>query len=249
VRGGIYSIVEALVRRLDALGGELRCGVAVRRPVVRHGQVTGAETEDGFVPAGAVLWNGDASRGKHVERSLSGFALMLGVRGTEPAFPHHTILFPRDYGAEFDDVFEHRRPVRDPTLYLSVASATDPSQAPPGHQNVFVLANAPARGDALDWDAYEQHMLERLAARGYDFRERIVTRARRTPTDLERETAAIGGAIYGAAPHGRLGTLKRPPNEVRGVSGLYRVGGTTHPGGGLPLVMLSAKIVADAIGR
>jgi phytoene dehydrogenase-like protein len=66
---------------------------------------------------------------------------------------------------------------------------------------------------------------------------------------LERETAGVGGAIYGAAPHGRLGTLKRPPNEVRGVTGLYRVGGTTHPGGGLPLVMLSAKIVADAIGR
>jgi phytoene dehydrogenase-like protein len=116
---------------------------------------------------------------------------------------------------------------------------------------VFVLVNAPTHERGLDWDAeadaYEEHVLERLAARGYDFRGRIVARARRTPADLERETAAVGGAIYGAAPHGRLGTLKRPPNEVRGVRGLYRVGGTTHPGGGLPLVMLSGKVVAERI--
>ena len=253
VRGGIYAIVDALVRRFEALGGELRCGVAVRRPVLSGGRVTGVQTDGGFVPAERVVWNGDASRGLgRRERSLSGFALMLGLRGTEPALPHHTIVFPADYGAEFDDVFVHRRPVRDPTLYLSVSSATDPSQAPAGSQNPFVLVNAPTHGGGLDWDAlagpYERHVLDRLAARGLDFGDRIVVRARRTPADLERQTAAVGGAIYGAAPHGRLGTLRRPPNEVRGVRGLYRVGGTTHPGGGLPLVMLSAKVVADAIG-
>jgi phytoene dehydrogenase-like protein len=75
-----------------------------------------------------------------------------------------------------------------------------------------------------------------------------VARASRTPADLERETGAVGGAIYGAAPHGRLGTLRRPPNAVRGVRGLWLVGGTTHPGGGLPLVALGGKIVADAVG-
>jgi phytoene dehydrogenase-like protein len=72
---------------------------------------------------------------------------------------------------------------------------------------------------------------------------------RRTPADLERETGAVGGAIYGVAPHGRLGTLRRPPNAVRGVRGLWRVGGTTHPGGGLPLVLLSGRIVAGEIER
>ena len=70
---------------------------------------------------------------------------------------------------------------------------------------------------------------------------------RRTPADLERETGALGGAIYGIAPHGRLGTLRRPPNAVRGVRGLWRVGGTTHPGGGLPLVLLSGATVAAEI--
>lgn len=70
----------------------------------------------------------------------------------------------------------------------------------------------------------------------------------RSPAVLERETGAVAGAIYGAAPHGRLGTLRRPPPRVRGVDGLWLVGGTTHPGGGLPLVMLGAETVARRIG-
>ena len=73
-------------------------------------------------------------------------------------------------------------------------------------------------------------------------------RARRTPADLEHETGAVRGAIYGAAPHGRLGTLRRPGPVVRGVDGLYRAGGTAHPGGGLPLVALGGRVVADLIG-
>jgi phytoene dehydrogenase-like protein len=78
--------------------------------------------------------------------------------------------------------------------------------------------------------------------------DRVVAAGRRTPADLERETGAVGGAIYGAAPHGRLATLRRPGPVVRGVDGLYRAGGTAHPGGGLPLVALSGGIVADLIG-
>jgi len=110
-----------------------------------------------------------------------------------------------------------------------------------------VLVNAPPGKD--EDAAYEDHLLERMAARGVDLSGRIAFTARRTPADLERETGAIGGAIYGHAPHGRLGTLGRPGNVSRSAQGLYLVGGTTHPGGGLPLVMLSAKIVAAAIDR
>ncbi len=75
-----------------------------------------------------------------------------------------------------------------------------------------------------------------------------MARGRRTPADLERETGAARGAIYGAAPHGRLGTLRRPGPVVRGIGGLYRAGGTAHPGGGLPLVVLGGGIVAGLIG-
>ena len=240
-RGGLYGIVEALVRRLEALGGELRLRAPVRRVLRAHGAATGVELAGGPFACDAVVTNAEtAPRG---ERSLSGFGLMLGLEGRTPGLVHHTIAFPADYDAEFDDVFVHRRPVREPTLYTSVSCATDLSEAPDGRENWFVLANAPARSD-LEWGSYGDLMLDRLGVR-----DRVRARAERSPADLERETGAAGGAIYGDAPHGRLGTLRRRPNVVRGVGGLWRVGGTTHPGGGLPLVMLSAKVVADEIGR
>jgi len=262
LRGGIYALVEALARRLALLGGELRLETTVERISVSGGRVEAVECAGDRIACEVVVSSADAERlegellgqadGPRRERSLSGFALMLGLRGHTPGLAHHNILFPADYDAEFDDVFVHRRPVRDPTIYVAASSVSDAGEAPPGCENWFVLVNAPTQGDGLDWDAaadaYEQALLDRLAARGLDVRARVAVRARRTPADLERQTGAAGGAIYGAAPHGRLGTLRRPGNRSPAAHGLYLVGGTTHPGGGLPLVALSAKIVAEEIG-
>jgi phytoene desaturase len=269
VRGGIYAIVEALVAALREAGGELRCGVRADAVTLAggatttlwgaggaRGRVTGVRCDDGVVGADAVVFNGDAPSPR--ERSLSGFALMIGLRGRDAGRVHHEIRFPAGgTDAEWDDVFVARRavrpvhpvrpvrPVRDPTLYLAASWVSDPGEAPPDGENLFVLVNAPSGG--VDWDAegerYEAALLGRLGLAG----ERVAFVQRRTPADLERETGALGGAIYGIAPHGRLGTLRRPPNVVRGVRGLWRVGGTTHPGGGLPLVLLSGATVAAAI--
>jgi phytoene dehydrogenase-like protein len=114
-----------------------------------------------------------------------------------------------------------------------------------------VLVNAPRHGTAfgaVDWrrpglaDAYGRHILDVLAGRGLDVRDRLHFRETRTPADLAEATAAPGGAIYGTA-----GGLTRPANRGP-LDGLFLVGGSTHPGGGLPMVTLSAKIVAEEIG-
>jgi len=257
VRGGIYAIVEALVAALREAGGELRLGVRAYAVTLAgggtaalwggagaRGRVTGVRCSAGWLGADAVVFNGDAPSGQ--ERSLSGFALLVGLHGRDPSRAHHEIRFPASYDAEFDDVFVARRPVRDPTLYLAASWVSDPGEAPAGGENLFVLANAPSGG--VDWEAegerYEAALLARLGLE----KERVAFVMRRTPADLEQLTGAVGGAIYGVAPHGRLGTLRRPPNAVRGVRGLWRVGGTTHPGGGLPLVLLSGRTVAGEIG-
>lgn len=262
IRGGLYAMVEALARRLETLGGELALETPVRGIATSGGRVSALETDAGPLPCEVIICNADAlalhrdllpqEPAPSGERSLSGFALMLGVGEQAPEMPHHTIAFPSDYDAEFHDVFTAPRPVRDPTLYVSCPSVTDPAEAPLGSAGWFVLVNAPTHRPIVDWDgaadAYEGLLLERLAARGLDVRDHVEVRARRTPADLERETGAPGGAIYGTAPHGRLGSLRRPGNLARSTKGLYLVGGSTHPGGGLPLVMLSAKIVAQEIG-
>ena len=193
-RGGMHEIVRALVRRLEAAGGELRLGTAAPGPV-------------------------DVSNLPLAGDSLSGYALMLGVPDA-PDMAHHTIRFPADYDAEFDAVFVHRRPVRDPTLFVSAPE--------PGAW--FVLVNAPVV--EADWEAYGDGIVKRLGVQP-------TVRAQRTPLEY--------GPIYGRAPHGRLGTLRRPGNRAR--DGTWRVGGTVHPGGGLPLVMLGAERVAAEIAK
>jgi phytoene desaturase len=252
VPGGLHRIVEALAERVGDHGCTLRLGVAALGVERAGGRVAAVRTDAGRVAADVVVWNGDALALRQAlegrpartrrARSSSGLALLLAVRGRDAGRAHHEITFPADYAAEFDDLFGHRRPVRDPTIYACTPWVTDPADAPAGLEGRFVLVNAPAAVTA-DWDAEARRLLQRLG-----LGDRVVAWAARSPDDLAAQTGALGGAIYGAAPHGRLGALRRPGPRVRGVDGLFRVGGTTHPGGGLPLVMLGGRLVASMVG-
>jgi phytoene dehydrogenase-like protein len=221
------------------------------------------------LPADVVVCNADArvlygallsGRRRRVPPadSLSGFVMLLGLRGATAGLAEHTVFFGASaYDDEFDAIFGRRPiPVPDPVVYAHAPA--DVTSAPPGHEALYLLVNAPRHAPgggraALDWtaarlaDDYADQVLGRLAARGCDVRDRVVFREVRTPADLERSTLAPGGAIYGRVQHGALSTLRRPANRSR-VRGLFLVGGSTHPGGGLPLVAMSARIVADAVG-
>jgi phytoene dehydrogenase-like protein len=187
------------------------------------------------------------------ERGLAGFVVLLGVRGRTPGLAHHSVFFPPDYGVEFDAIFGRpARPADNPTVLVTMAD--DPAMRPEGCEAWFVLVNAPPHGhdDAcVDWrvppvaESYADHVLDTLAARGLDVRDRVLFRETRTPADLADATGAPGGAIYGQPRHGLTGLL-RPANRGP-VRGLYLVGGSTHPGGGLPMATLSAEIVAAQI--
>ncbi len=205
--------------------------------------------------------------------SLSGFVLLLALCGRTPGLAHHTVLFPADYDAEFDAVFGGRL-AWDPTVYI--AAPDDPATAPPGDEAWFVLVNASPhtaaagpgsgtggsdsggsdsgpRGPGVDWDrpgladAYAHRVLEVLAARGLDVRARVRWYRTISPADLARATGSVGGSIYGVSSNGPRSAFLRPRNRSP-VPGLFLVGGSAHPGGGLPLVTLSAKIVAELIG-
>ncbi len=260
VRGGLSTLVDALMSRCDATGVSVRTGTAVTQVLARHGRVSGVQVGDQEVPADVVVSDVDALRlyrdllptpgwaARVAPRSLSGFALLLGLSGRTPGLAHHTVLFPGRYDDEFDAVFgQPGRPVDDPAVYVCVPD--DPAVRPDGCEAWFVLVNAAPQG-AVDWrrpglaDGYADHILAVLARRGLDVRDRILFREVRTPADQEVATSAPGGAIYGTPSHRLLRPANRGP-----VPGLYLVGGSTHPGGGLPMVALSAEIVAALIER
>jgi len=156
------------------------------------------------------------------------------------------VWFSRDYAREFHDIAEGRIP-RHPTIYACVSSVTDSTQVPAGCENWFLLVNAPADGRAAP-DEVGTWLLDELANVGPDLRARTRFIEVIGPRDIARRYRSPGGAIYGTSSNGRSAAFRRP--AIRGPRrGLYLVGGSTHPGGGLPLVTMSARIATNLILR
>jgi phytoene desaturase len=270
IQGGLHRLAEALHDRVTARGGTVRTGADVVRIETAAGRVSGVRLADGGqLPADVVVANADA---RHVYRdllpqprllrrvrravpSLSGFVMLLGVRGRTPGLAHHNVLFPDAYDQEFDAVFGNpAAPVADPAIYISCPD--DPTIRPDGYEAWSVVVNAPRHGrgpGAVNWDSpelagsYAGRLLGLLARRGLQVTDRLLFSEVITPADLARRTRAPGGAIYGTSANGARSAFLRPGNRSP-VPGLFLVGGSAHPGGGLPLVALSAEIVAGLIG-
>ena len=279
VRGGLRRLVETVAERAVERGAVVRTSTPVAEVLVDGDRAAGVRLADGAeVTADVVVSGADAARtyGDLLPRlratagvrrdllratpSLSGFVLLLALRGRTPGLAHHTVLFPEDYDAEFDAVFGTGRnagrpvPVADPTVYVSAPD--DPALRPDeDSESWFVLVNAPRHdpGRGVDWDEpgladrYAGQVLETMARRGMDVRDRLLWCVPRTPADLQRETGSPGGSIYGTSSNGVRAAFLRPANASP-VRGLFLVGGSSHPGGGLPLVALSAGIVAGLVG-
>ncbi len=269
-QGGVYQIARALAALAGELGVELRTNCPVQRIAVSGQQVQGVVLADGTLePAGVVVANVDVGTVyermlppdiappappaglKRLDPSCSGFILLLGVEGLFSHLAHHNIFFSADYRQEFDDIFGRGRPPADPTIYLAITARSDPAHAPPGCENWFVLVNAPALGSGFDWESgamvYRDLVLERLARFGLDVRDRLRVERILTPLDLARLSGAWRGALYGASSNHPLTAFRRPHNRAPEVKGLYFAGGTTHPGGGVPMVMLSARSAAQMV--
>ena len=271
VKGGMYAIARALSSLASELHVQIQLNTEVKR-VQKRGPRWVLNGSDSF---DYVVCNQDvlsavprflppelarafaASHAKRDRLSLSGFIMFLGVEGQYETLEHHNIFFSDDYRAEFHQLFEERRPADEPTIYVAINSRRDPAHAPSGCDNWFVLVNAPPLDpdDPLDWgstcEQYGAKILSRLEQRfGFvDLRSRIRVQLIFTPADFQTRYLAQGGALYGFASHGTLSAFRRPPLQPRGVDNFYFVGGSTHPGGGLPLVCLSGKMVAESILR
>ena len=192
-------------------------------------------------------------RYRRLEPSSSGVVFYWGIRRAFGELSLHNIFFSDDYGREFDELFEQRRCPSDPTIYLNITSKTTGGEAPDGCENWFVLVNAPYDA-GQDWDAEAQRVrdavLRRLSTElRVDIESLIEAESRLLPPDIERRTAGHRGSLYGISSNSRGAAFLRHPNRSRRYPGLYFVGGSAHPGGGMPLVVLGGGIVANLVQR
>ncbi len=267
----MYRLAEALAEVLDRAGVTVHTGAPVKTIRCDGRRATGLELVDGTViQANVVISNvdiattmrylvppearapGTLERLAALEPSLSGFVLLLGVDRRYDHLLHHTVFFSENSREEFHDIFDRLVAPRDPTIYVCATTRTDPTQAPPGCENLFVLVNAPYLSNELNWaaerESYRALILEKLERMGLtDLRQHIVFERIFTPEDMASRYGAQRGAIYGFSSNSLAAPFTRPQNRSRDVRGLYFAGGSVHPGGGVPLVMLSGKIVAELV--
>jgi phytoene desaturase len=276
IKGGIGTLSEHIAQRCEKVGVTIHLNSPVSTINLKRGKAAGITLADGRdIPADIVISNADAGftynrlitantrkvkrirkAQSKLEPSLAGFSLLLGLRPSgAPKLSHHTILFPEDYDAEFESIFTTKTPVEKPTIYI--CAPHDPTMVKSeGHEALFILVNAPRHSEdsaeGFDWSdsdfaqKYAHTIIDQIEAQGIPIRERLDLLEIRTPLDLQNSVNAPGGSIYGTSSNGPRAAFLRAKNRSP-IKNLYLVGGSAHPGGGLPLVGLSAEIVANAI--
>ncbi len=270
-QGGVYKIAEALAQLAEEIGVTICTNNGVKSITVTNNKANGLQLENGErINADYVIANVDVTTTyKHLlpkspkidkrlstlegfESSCSGFIMLLGVNRIHDKLKHHNIFFSSDYEREFCAIFKDHRLADDPTIYVSITSKADETHAPDGSENWFILVNTPPINDKFSWtqktiDSYRGIILRKLAQFGLNIGENIVSEQIYTPQDLQAMSGAWQGALYGPSPNSKWTAFRRPHNRCKDIKGLYFVGGTTHPGGGVPMVTLSGKVASEMI--
>lgn len=273
VQGGLYRIAESLEILAKELGVTFRYNTPVTEIMVKQKEATGVKAENGEVlNADLVFANSDATdtivnllpecalskrkrnRQKKIEPSCSGFVIMLGCNKQWEQLRHHNIFFSSDYKKEFEQIFEQKVLPDDPTIYIANTSYTDKNHAPEGGSNLFILINAPYLSDDQDWELlsinYRDKIIKLLSDRGLkDLENSIKVVKTITPFDFYNRYGSNRGSIYGTSSNNKFSAFLRPRNKLREFENIYLTGGSTHPGGGIPLVLLSAFNALELMKR
>jgi 1-hydroxycarotenoid 3,4-desaturase len=266
VDGGMIALVQALEAINLRAGVEIECGAHVERVIVEGGRARGVALASGRrVDADVVVsavdvsalaegllgpeLTGVAAKLAPEARSLS--ALTFAIDAEVSGFPliRHNVFFSADYAAEFRALREARRLPPSPTVYVCAQDRGDHAPEAAGPERLFCLVNAPAGAhEPEEIERCQTRMLEVLSRAGLKLAAPPPPEGRTTPMDFARDFPGTAGAIYGASPHGWRAPFERPAARTT-IPGLYLAGGSVHPGAGVPMAALSARLAADAISQ
>lgn len=262
--GGMHAIAQSLTRLAEDLGVQFHLNSEVDKISSTNGVVNGIVVHDDQLPFDAVVCNADVKHAyEHLlkedikrpkktlaqEPSSSALIFYWGVQGEFPELDMHNIFFSDDYRREFENIQNNGAFWEDPTIYVNITSKFESGDAPAGSENWFVMINVPY-DQGQDWQQIrvkaKEHILQRLNKElGRDIQGLIRFEDVLDPPTIEQRTSSKGGALYGTSSNDRMAAFLRHPNKHMNAEGLYLCGGSAHPGGGVPLCLLSGKITAN----
>ncbi len=265
-KNGMYSIAQSLFRLGKELGVSYHFDSKVEKIIVEKGITKGIQINGSFESAQRIVSNADIHSTYHhllpqvelprqlkkEERSSSAFIFYWGVKKSFSELGLHNIFFTDDYQAEFDAIRKGQL-YHDPTVYINITSKIETKDAPPNSENWFVMINTP-HDQGQNWNELASEIrtqvVQKLSRRlGQQIADYIEVEAHWTPKEIERDTSSQGGALYGSASNDMMSAFNRHPNFHPEIDNLYFCGGSVHPGGGIPLCLLSAKITSREMDR
>lgn len=262
---GMHDITRYLHSMARHAGVTFRFNEAVEKICVEEGRVTGLISNGLVHRSDLVVCNADMHTAyKRLlpaeftpekiisqEKSSSAYVFYWGICKSFPELELHNILFSDNYKEEFKSVFEKHEPYHDPTVYINITGKLCPADAPEGCENWFVMVNVPhnAGGDRISYGSTLRRAVIGKINRilNTDIEAFIEEEEKLDPWDIEQQTSSYGGSLYGNASNNRFSAFLRHANYSKAIKGLYFTGGSVHPGGGIPLCLLSAKITSGLI--
>jgi phytoene desaturase len=265
--GGMISISKSLYKLALDAGVDIKSSSPVKKIIIQDRKVTGVETTDGFIPASIVVSNADIHYTykkllpeirmpdivSSQPRSSSVIVFYWGIKKIFPGIELHNTFFGKNDKEEYDILFRQHSISNNPTVYLYNSSKMNPDDAPRGMSNWFVMVSAPYN-NGQDWNSIvaevKLNVLRKISTvLKEEIEPLIVTENILTPAMIENKTNAWLGSIYGNSSNKIFSAFLRHSNFSRKIKGLYFCGGSVHPGAGLPLCLLSAKITSDLVTR
>jgi phytoene desaturase len=262
---GMHAITQSLFELAKSVGVKFHFNTIVNSINTAHKETTGITANGKIINADTVVCNMDIvhayrkllpqlkepSKITNQSKSSSAIIFYWGIKKTFSQLHLHNIFFSNNYNAEFDAIFKQQSLYHDPTVYINITSKLKSDDAPEGCENWFVMINVP-HNSGQDWQQLikeaRKNILQKLSNRlGENIESLIEAEAVLDPVLIEQRTSSHLGALYGSNSNNWYSAFLRHANYSSQVKGLYFCGGSVHPGGGIPLSLLSAKIVADLV--
>lgn len=262
-KGGMHQITQSLFKLAENIGVEFKFNEPIEEIKIDNGKASGVKSIKGDYKSDVVVSNMDIyptfkkllsgqkqpEKILRQERSSSALIFYWGISKSFEGLDLHNIFFSSNYQKEFEYIFKEKNLYKNPTVYINITSKEEPNDAPKGHENWFVMINAPGNYNQ-NWTALKEQSRKNIIAKlnkilGVDIEKHIVSEFVLDPMGIESNTSSYRGALYGAASNSKFAAFLRHPNFSSTIKNLFFCGGSVHPGGGIPLCLLSAKIISD----